>query len=55
MWNLLGTGERKFIQMVQITWPEMAAMPIYGINLKNLFLRNQKADDLETWHAALGA
>ena len=23
--------------------------------LKNLFLRNQKADDLETWYAALGA
>ena len=33
---------------------KMAAMPIYGKNLKNL-LRNQKADDLETWYAALGA
>ena len=31
-----------------------ATMPIYGKNLKNL-LRNQKADDLETWYAALGA
>ena len=31
---------------------KMAAMPIYG---KNLFLRNQKANDLETWYAALGA
>ena len=29
-------------------------MAIYGKNLKNL-LRNQKADDLETWYAALGA
>ena len=27
---------------------KMAAMPIYGKNLKNLLLRNQKADDLET-------
>ena len=35
---------------------EMAAMRIYGKNfLKNLFLRNQKADDLETWYAASGA
>ena len=32
-----------------------AAMPIYGKNLKNLLLRNQKADDLETWYVALGA
>ena len=26
----------------------MAAMPIYGKNLKNLLLQNQKTDDLET-------
>ena len=32
-----------------------AAVPIYGKNLKNLLLRNQKADDLETGYAALGA
>ena len=32
----------------------MAAMPIYGENLKTL-LRNQNADDLETWFAASGA
>ena len=32
----------------------MATMPIYGKNLKNLLLWNQKADDLETWYAALG-
>ena len=25
---------------------KMAAMPIYGKNLKNLLIRNQKADDL---------
>ena len=34
---------------------EMAVMPIYGKNLKNLLLRNQKADDLETWYAVLCA
>ena len=33
----------------------MAAMPIYGKNLKNLLLQNQKAGDLESWCAALGA
>ena len=31
----------------------IAAMPKYGINLKT-FLRNQKADDPETWYAASG-
>ena len=33
---------------------QVAAMPIYGKTLKN-HLRNKKADDLETWYAALGA
>ena len=33
---------------------KVAAMPIYGKNLKNLLLRNQKANDHETWYAALG-
>ena len=32
-----------------------AAMPIYGKNLKNFLLRNQKAYDLDTWYVALGA
>ena len=31
---------------------KMAAMYIYD---KNLLLRNQKAEDLDTWYAALGA
>ena len=31
-----------------------AAMPIYGKNLKNLLLQNQKSYDLETWYVALG-
>ena len=34
---------------------KMAGMPIYGKNFKNLLLWNQKADDLETWRAALNA
>ena len=31
----------------------MAAMHIYGKNLKNLLLQNQLTDDLETWYVAL--
>ena len=31
----------------------MAAMPIYGKNLKNLLLQNQMYYDLETWHVGL--
>ena len=34
---------------------KMAARPIYGKNLKNLLLKNQKSYALETWHVALGA
>ena len=34
---------------------KVAHMPIYGKNLINLLLKNQKAYDLETWYAALGA
>ena len=33
---------------------KMAATPIYGKNLKNLLLQNQKSYDLETWHVASG-
>ena len=34
---------------------KMAAMPIYGKNLKKKHLLwNQKDDDLESWYAALG-
>ena len=32
-----------------------AAMPMYDKNLKNSSSPEQKADDLETWYAALGA
>ena len=34
---------------------KMAAMPIYGKNLKNFLLWNQKAYDLEAWYEASGA
>ena len=33
---------------------EMAAMSIYGKNLKNLLLQNRRSYDFETWHATSG-
>ena len=33
---------------------KMAAIPIYGKNIKNLLLQNQLTDGLETWYVALG-
>ena len=33
---------------------KMAAMPIYGKNLKKILPQNQKSYDLETWHVASG-
>ena len=34
---------------------KMAAMPIYGKNLKKSSSLESKADDLETWYAVSGA
>ena len=42
-------GETKICSTGQSHMTKMAAMPIYGKNLKILLLRNQKADDFETW------
>ena len=44
----MSCGERKFVQMFQVTWQVMV------INFKNIFLRNQEADDFETWYTASG-
>ena len=33
---------------------KISAMPMYGKNLKILFLQNQKSYDLETWHVVSG-
>ena len=49
------SGETKVCSNGPGHMKKMAAMPIYGKTLKNLLLRNQKADDLETWYAALSA
>ena len=41
--------------MVQVTWRYGHHAHIWWKSLKNLLLRNQKADDLESWYAASGA
>ena len=33
---------------------KMAPRPLYGKNIQNQLLRNQEADDLETWYTVLG-
>ena len=53
MWSLPGKGAKFYINGPgHIT--KMAARPIYGKNLKNILLQNQKSYDLETWHVASG-
>ena len=47
-------GEMKVYSNDPCDMTNMASMPIYGKNLKNLLLWNQTADDLESWHAAPG-
>ena len=48
-------GETKFCSKGPGQMTKMAAMLIYDKNVKNLLLRNQKVNDLETWYTALGA
>ena len=55
IWSLLGMGERKFVQTVQVTWPRCSPCPYMVKTFKNLLLQNQKAYDLETWYVELGA
>ena len=47
-------GERKFVQMVQVTWPIWPPCPYMVKTLKILLLWNQTDDDLECWYAASG-
>ena len=54
IWSLHGMGERKFVETVHVTWPKWPPCPYMEKTLKNPFLRNQKANDLETWYAAWG-
>ena len=42
IWKLKGKWEWKFIQMSRVTLINMAAMPIYGKNLKKIFSRTNR-------------
>ena len=46
-------GGIKWTQMVYVTWPRWPPCSYLVKTFKNLILWNQKADDLETWYAAL--
>ena len=54
IWIIHGMGERKFVQMVQLTWPRWPPCPYMVTTLKNFPLWNQMADDLESWYTASG-
>ena len=54
IWRLLRTRERKFVQMVLVTWPRWPPCPYMVKPFKSLLLQNQKADELGTWYVALG-
>ena len=44
----------KFVQMFEVTLPRWLPVPYMVKTFKNLFLRNQETDDLETWYTASG-
>ena len=55
MWSFCGMGERKFAQMVLVTWPRWPPCPYMVKKLKNLRLWNQKVNDLENRYASSSA
>ena len=48
-------GTKVCSKMVLVTWPSWPPCSYMVKTLKNLLLRNQKANDLETWYAASSA
>ena len=50
IWNVLGMGERKFVQTVLVTWPRWLPCPCMVKTLKNLLLRNQRTLKLYMQH-----
>ena len=48
-------GKRNFAQTVLVSWPRWPPCPYMVKTFKTLLLRNQKADDLETWYASSSA
>ena len=55
MWSLHEMIEQTFVQMVQVICQDGRYPHPYKVKtFKNLLIRNQKVDDLETWHATLG-
>ena len=54
IWSLHGSGERKFIHGVWVTWLRWPPRPYMVKPFKNLLLKNQRANDFVAWYVALG-
>ena len=54
IWSLLGLGERKFAQIILVTWPRWPPCPYMVKTFKNLLLWNRLVDVIETWYTASG-
>ena len=52
LWSLSGMLGWKFVQMFRATWPRWLPSPYMVKTFKNVLLRNQEADDIETWYEA---
>ena len=53
IWGLHGMSGWKFIQIFWVTWPKWLKSPYMVKTFQNL-LRNQEADDFETWYTGSG-
>ena len=53
MWSLHGIRKWKWIQMLYVTWSRWPPCPYMLKTFENLLPWKQKADDFETWYAAL--
>ena len=54
VWTRFGMGEQNIDQPDQVTWHRWLSCPYMTKTFKTNLLYKQKADDLETWHVALG-
>ena len=52
LWSLHWMLGWKFNQMFRVTWPRWLPMPYMVKTFKNILLRNQETDVIETWYKA---
>ena len=54
IWSLHGILRWKFVYTFRVTWPGWLPGPYLVKTFKYLLLRNQEADDFETWYTTSG-